>query len=520
MTDKASMWQRSTTRRFLKWLFSWRTARRLLIGAACLVTLWALFCTEENIRGKRTWEKYRRELEGRGEQLDFKSFIPPPVPDGQNFAATPVVQSWFSRQDNPRWNDNYSRAEAKVKVGWDHRSLMDLVAWARAFAETNSNKRVKSGPLDLPSRAKVAAAILETLKEDEAVFAELRAASRRPYSRYPVGYDVEDPFMILLPHLSSVRAVCRRLRLKACAELVAGRSTEALEDVKLMLYLADSLKDEPFLIVLLVRIACLQQAIQPIWEGLADHAWSSAQLEELQTRLQQRDYNFVADLKRCFEAERAAGVQVVETIRTRGIGYLVDLFRTDSSSPSYAAVGNAIGLFIPSGWLSLEESNLCRAYQTLSEGTIDSSQPRVFPDRSEANVREFERDFEHGGFRVVFVEHRWLAAMLLPALNRCILKAAMAQTIADQTVLACVLERYRLANGQFPGKLEALVPQFIAHPPNDVITGEPYKYGRTDDDRFVLYSVGWDETDDGGMPGKTDFDEKHGDWVWQYPPAR
>jgi hypothetical protein len=39
--------------------------------------------------------------------------------------------------------------------------------------------------------------------------------------------------------------------------------------------------------------------------------------------------------------------------------------------------------------------------------------------------------------------------------------------------------------------------------------------------RFVLYSVGWNETDDGGV---VVIDPKHGtvprdvgDWVWEYP---
>ena len=83
--------------------------------------------------------------------------------------------------------------------------------------------------------------------------------------------------------------------------------------------------------------------------------------------------------------------------------------------------------------------------------------------------------------------------------------------------MACALERYRLANGQFPENLQALVPRFIAHLPNDVITGEPFKYRRAGDGRFVLYSVGWNEKDDGGVPGKTMFDETEGDWVWEYP---
>ena len=61
------------------------------------------------------------------------------------------------------------------------------------------------------------------------------------------------------------------------------------------------------------------------------------------------------------------------------------------------------------------------------------------------------------------------------------------------------------------------MPQFISRLPNDLFTGEPYKYRRTDDGQFTLYSVGWNEKDDGGTPGDKWFDEKQGDWVWQFP---
>jgi hypothetical protein len=106
--------------------------------------------------------------------------------------------------------------------------------------------------------------------------------------------------------------------------------------------------------------------------------------------------------------------------------------------------------------------------------------------------------------------------MLLPALSNLPLKAAMAQTSADQAALACALERFRLSNGQFPEKLDALAPRFVPQLPNDVVTGDALKYRRTDGDVFVLYSVGWNEKDDGGTPGKTLFDNQ-GDWVWRFP---
>ena len=94
------------------------------------------------------------------------------------------------------------------------------------------------------------------------------------------------------------------------------------------------------------------------------------------------------------------------------------------------------------------------------------------------------------------------------------------QTSVDLARVACALERYRLANGQFPETLEALAPKFIEKLPHDVINGQPLKYRRTDDGQFVLYSVGWNETDDGGKVGLTkngNLDAKQGDWVWRYP---
>jgi hypothetical protein len=59
--------------------------------------------------------------------------------------------------------------------------------------------------------------------------------------------------------------------------------------------------------------------------------------------------------------------------------------------------------------------------------------------------------------------------------------------------------------------------------PGDLLDGEPLKYRRTKTG-YVLYSVGWNEKDDGGTTAMStdkkapglDLDE--GDWVWPYRP--
>jgi len=521
-----------TFRRMFGWLFSWRAIRRCLFAAACLATLIALFYAEENWRGRHAWGQYRRDLEARGEQLDFRAFIPKPVPDDQNFAATPFIKSWFLKENlasdgnSKLWQDDYMRigyVSPLNSASKGDRHFVNLVAFGMGFEAVRSGRlkphqEFNSDKHDPESRAKAAPAVLEGLKASETNLAELRAASRRPYSRYPVVYDLDNPWGILVPHLAPIKGVVQRLRLRACAELAAGHSENALEDVKLMLVTADSLKDEPILVSYLVRLACMEIAIQPVWEGLAEHRWSDSQLQECQSRLQQ--YDFLADMKRPLDGERAAGILTADLLYRQKyrVGEL-ELFGFDAPDPTGGGVVNLVSRAAPHGWYYQEQLNYCRLYENQLGGTFDATKKRVFPGQIQTRAHELEREIAGGRLGKTLnavVHHQLLAAMLLPALGNLPLKAAMGQTTTDHAALACALERFRLANGQFPEKLDALVPRFSPQLPNDVITGQSFKYRRTDDGRFLLYSVGWNEKDDGGTPGKMLFDEKQGDWVWRY----
>jgi hypothetical protein len=99
---------------------------------------------------------------------------------------------------------------------------------------------------------------------------------------------------------------------------------------------------------------------------------------------------------------------------------------------------------------------------------------------------------------------------------------AYGQSSVDLARTAITLERYRLAHGEYPASLAVLAPQFIEKVPHDVIGGQPLKYRREADGQFVLYSVGWNERDDGGVivlqKGSTPtVNRDEGDWVWRYP---
>jgi hypothetical protein len=107
--------------------------------------------------------------------------------------------------------------------------------------------------------------------------------------------------------------------------------------------------------------------------------------------------------------------------------------------------------------------------------------------------------------------------MVVPNFIKAWQTTARTQTFVNEAQIVCALERYRLAHGEYP---EALAPQFIEKLPHDIIGGKPLHYRRTNSGRFLLYSVGWNETDDGGHIALTkggSEDREHGDWVWHYP---
>jgi hypothetical protein len=104
-----------------------------------------------------------------------------------------------------------------------------------------------------------------------------------------------------------------------------------------------------------------------------------------------------------------------------------------------------------------------------------------------------------------------LAKLETPPLEPTLTSAARVQALVNEALVVTALERFRLARGVYPDRLEALAPAFITVLPPDPIGGQPFHYHHLPGGRFLLYSVGWDEKDDNGAP----VDAKgNGDWVW------
>jgi hypothetical protein len=499
-----------------------RIGQRILLGLFCLVLLSFFAVLVMNMSDKGGLNRFERQWEAKGEHFDFASFIPKPVPDAQNFALTPIVASSYEEMLDKNGHEIVPRRTNIVnRLGmelygnnsllhyptnggnWEMGTKTDLKAlqlYYRALAA-----KTNEFPVALQAQSPAADVLLALSKYDEPV-EELRQAAALPYSRFPLSYDKERLFEILIPHLAALRKCSQVLQLRSVAELQNGQSDKALADVKLMLRLIDSIHIEPILISHLVRIAILNLTLQPVWEGLADHKWSDTQLAELNQELAKLD--FLADYEFSMRGERAMSMAEIEYLRrTRNFNWA-----SDNDNPTPVVVQAAYHL-VPNSVFYQNELAIARASQEWFLPIVNVRQHIVSTERSRSTATNFAREFMH------WSPNNMMASWLVLPLESRDRKFAYAQSVLDMARVACALERYRLAHGEYPESLDALSPRFIETVPHDVIGGQPLKYHRMDNGQFALYSIGWNGTDDGGAVvlrkiQKTTIDQDNGDWVW------
>jgi len=515
----------------LRWLSCWRNFRRVLLVLTGLILLIVLFYMEEDVRGWLCWLKFKHAEEAKGEKFDFASVIPPSVPDDQNFALTPVIASSYEgridkngktltpfktnvvdRVSMSREDGAFSASITITNYGiWQKGQFTDLKEWQsyyRALAAKTNEFPVA------PHAQSAAADVLLALSKYDSNIEDIRKASALPYSRFPVDYGTERPSDMLLAYLSPLKQCSQVLELRAVAELEDNQTEKALADVKLMFRLIDSIRNDPILITHLVRYAMTSIAIQPIWEGLVMHKWSDAQIAELNLEL--RGLNFLSDYKMCMYGERNGEFREIESLRRHrdykeidNIFKIEKVFLWDDDSPPI----DPLPIYLmPGGWYYQNEVAVAQYYKRWLFPVIDVDRQIALPEIvSDADrFHEFRKPKPWNVF----------ATTLVPSVGASARKLAFGQNSVNMARVACALERYHLSRREFPESLAPLAPEYIDKIPHDIIGGGPLHYHRTNDGKYLLWSVGWNETDDGGQIGFREsggLDITKGDWVWPNP---
>jgi hypothetical protein len=492
----------------LRWLII------LLIGPVLLV---ALFYGEEDLRGARAWAKFKRAQAAEGQKVEAADFVPPPVADEQNFAMTPLLRAlldYVRTTNGIRWRDTNAwqhLTNIRIDLGpggstapkpaeLEFGKPVDLKAFADFYrGNTNYPQSAQS--------ANDSEAVVTALNKFEPDLKELReAAASRPLSRFPIEYNYKPPSGILLPHLASVKGLSLVCDLRAAAELESHRSADALADLQLALRLSDSIRNEPFLIDHLVRISTLNLVVQGVREGLSRHAWSDLQLAELGTNLASID--LLSEYAHGMGGENAMHISGIDYMRSQG------LRGSHFDAPDEFQPGSGSFRWMPSGWYYQNMVMLGEYSRDYLLPAIDASNRVVNPASGDLMLRSLSMQ--------KLGPYNFFAKLMLPSLAQADQRTARAQTLLDETPVACAIERYRMQQKQLPDVLQALAPQFISKIPNDLFGGQPLRYKTNTNGGYLIYSIGWNEVDDGGVAAQTTgntprSNPNEGDWVWESP---
>ena len=588
-----------------------RKLRYLLIALATFCLTVAFFYAEEDLRGWLAWKNCKTALEAKGVVLDWNAYIPPPVPDDQNFFKAPKMTDWFVRQipwlnlthelqsklDSlyqqhpymspatiaeltvlPVSTADAASQKADIVLRYDSHPSPDvrerlvklfadaigpnaascnqpMMILARPPGEikpvrivfhsdappgTNEMKefftklllndkaysntpRIHIEPdgtntfrvtLDSASAADYLASS-DTLEPD---FDLIREALKRPYARIDGDYSIP-LFYTPMPNFITVRTVSQALAERTKCDLLLGQPDKALQELTLMHDMCRILERPPAgkpitLVEAMLNVAVTGLYTETVEDGMRLHAWQEPQLAALQKQFAGINLPpFVVD-----------GFRVDTASYSRFFGEAARMDSDDvermfgfSKSWKWANLKNSYFWLLyvaPRGWIYQNIVNVAVLQQKPLEG-FDLAHDTISPVTIAEAAREVDA-FDKSAR--TFRPYKLLAAISIPNFIRAYQTTAHNQTMANEAQIVCALERYHLAHGEYPQALDALLPQFIEKIPHDIIGGQALHYRRTDDGKFLLYSVGWDEKDDGGVDSSQIKNDKgyyaEGDWVW------
>ncbi len=300
-----------------------------------------------------------------------------------------------------------------------------------------------------------------------------RQLADRPRGRYTVAWK-SDGIGTLVPHVGEVREVVRLLVLDAHWRALNGHLDGALLSCRAALNASRSIGDEPLTISQLTRGGCASQTVHALEQVLAQGEASAKALEKLQQSLAEEAEEPLELI--AARSDRVIFYQFFEVVRA-------GRFDRASYGLKNSVLGGTGDNLLDRGKARACEAAYLRYYNQVVEAV---KLPTEAQKAALDNVREpdlplpklleaLSRGTGEKGWG-------WIARRfhLATAELRC-------------ATAALAAERYRLANGDWPKDLDALVPKYLPAVPVDPFDGQPLRFNHVPEG-FTIFSVGSDET--------------------------
>ncbi len=514
-----------------KWrqLFSGQARTLYLWAGAVLATAIDLFYSVENWRGRRAWAACAATAAQQGYPLRLEAIWPKPAPAAQDFAQTPVFAPLLEKaalaQAAP---DVKLEAELGNWLGlprpagrdlfypwWMEGAFFNPSPWLAAcqqqtagpgYPPSNRAGMVFPENLEIASTRELARGMTSILGQCRVDLDGVREASQKPWVRFPIHLERRGMGAAAFP--SIMADLGHALSLRALARLYLNQTEEALADSAAARRLAELNLQIPCQFTYHYSCRMVLESLQPVWEGLAKESWSDDQLAALEKQLEAMDW--MQHYPAAFRNDQLFFID-----------FWNQLFPATPAQPAKTSLASVdeewalkvVRLIYPRGWSYQNQAGIGRQLYAELDKPWAAGQP-IRPPAPLGNPRFFSLDPVWMIFMAPKVnEHR----------GDCLRSFALVQTALSQARLACALERHRHAKGSYPADLTALQPTYMTSLPGDPCAGQPMRYRLSQTNRFVVYAIGWNQQDDGGIIAtneyQTHFNPNEGDWAWRYPEA-
>jgi len=459
----------------------------------------ALFYAEENYRHLAAWRVYSARIGLDIRPLNFRDYLPKPVPEEKNFAGTPLMKRLGikGRSDEALRARLQTYAPSMYLADLTKRTPADLEG-AVAFLEKNHGTLTRT-------HSSVGLTVLEAMKGVEDSINELRTASQRQEAQFECAG--EDPWSLPLPDFIAMRTLSQILSIRISAFLESKQPEEAMKDVVVIHRIMEAMKSNNTLVTAMVRVAIGGIESACFWEGWSRRTWTRTDYERFQTYYE--SVNFVDGVHKAFQGGERAGVHYLALnypASKLGEVFSGGITRGKSWKDDLLAQGYELGfLLAPNGWryaaLQRYDSLMVDALSAL-----DSAHRRVDLAASSAVGTRVLESISRDPRNV-------LVNLAIPNFPKALIRMVHIQTLTHLSILVCGLERFKIDTGAYPSALEQLTPKYVTTLPGEVVNSESFKYSTQAQGGFKLYSIGSDGKDDDGNSGST---IENGDWPWMH----
>ena len=307
---------------------------------------------------------------------------------------------------------------------------------------------------------------------------------------------------VLIPAAAVMRNFSRTLAFEAHAAAEAGDGQRAVDNILAMVGIGKQLREPRILILDLVANAIASLGFSTLGELLADRpeVFSEAQLVQL-------SHGLVST------SESGNPFRVRFEFERNWFDDFLQRMYSDNGKGDGIFVGGGIGgldLFqdgkVRTAERSLASSFAGPAAAGVMAGRRDVSERyHSMIDRAERGMQRplWERDDEDFGFLAapsLLEQIRYQPIYTLtPGFASAASSGELLLQSRDAMLVAIVLELHHRRTGAYPASLSELKPKLLPTVPPDRYTGKPIGYV-VKDGKPLLYSVGADRTDDGGVP--------------------